>query len=1042
MPITPYTTPLKTEYKPLGIDKFFEPLSQMQSKYDVAKTEIDDTRFKLARMSQDDPSAAPILEDLNRKTEELSQNLVRTGNYRQAAQKLSELNRSYAEDKGLQAYTTSYTNYTDAVANQKERIGQEKDGITQEQFDLWNYKIQETWDGTTYDETTDTYDILSPGPILANQEDNMREEALKLANMAEMQQYDQMVRDGFDKYGDAQELKKVFKYRDRAQVAEEINNFLSTSDKYSAYIEDLAKKRHFYNQNESKKARARGERQTTEAEEVVAISLETIEKGIKEAQESGETGIEENLQATKNNILGVVNKYQRGDEQAFEQLAEDLAARIATGDLQNIAMAASDLKDTTQISTTYIKNDSGAGKEASEKFDKVGNLSTNSSILSYDATLSVQEGLSPFTQEENEKAGVLDITEGTQKIYDESYNKEYSTAGGRYGLGIEGTPIGVGENTSRNSYAAATADYLQTFSEGYENRKSELLQERANLVNAKSTATIGTDKKMFADQIATIDKDLRDSEIANNAQIKNLEDLLTTGEYAIHNQSQEIKDLWEASGKDPIKFVASLENPQKQEEVEPIIELTEDDLIKPLTEEERFLMTSGFDDSSPIKYNNGQIQWPGSYTDDPEMVKYLFNLNNQVISSKNSGYGGYYKTQEAIDQEFSDNWNASQIESFTERYGVTVQQAMANVVDKENEVTGTSKYGVDLLTEFNKKITIDGDTYALPLEINMNDNFNAMTDDAGAEVSEVFSKQRGAQKYPAVHYDTTTGELVPITNGGESVYINYNPALYDWELGSYVGCDEEGIPIFKYPVVTSTSSDAAGNKADQQLFGTLLQKKLDSEKVKKIDLSTFNDITGYKTDNPDVIYLSAAGISKGAEVLTGIRDYYLDGIKLAQGNISQERKTDIIETTLNNYAPLWLIGNPEKRTQYVTAAKNLQQRQQAGVFTDNVVQGPAIWNQIDDKNYYGNMVQYITTGEGELVKKVIRIFGKYDNDSGQVQYSEENNKVIKQETIRTPYLALSMAEDALVYGVGQEDSLPTDKNGRPIVLDFILNPQK
>ena len=88
------------------------------------------------------------------------------------------------------------------------------------------------------------------------------------------------------------------------------------------------------------------------------------------------------------------------------------------------------------------------------------------------------------------------------------------------------------------------------------------------------------------------------------------------------------------------------------------------------------------------------------------------------------------------------------------------------------------------------------------------------------------------------------------------------------------------------------------------------------------------------------------------------------------------------------------------------------------------------------------MVEYITTTEGELVKKVIRVFGKYDNDSGQVQYSEENNKVIKQETIRTPYLALSMAEDALVYGVGQEDSLPTDKNGRPIVLDFILNPQK
>ena len=51
MAITPLSTPLKTEYKPLGLEAFAQPLSQMQAKFDVAKSQIEDADNKINRLN-------------------------------------------------------------------------------------------------------------------------------------------------------------------------------------------------------------------------------------------------------------------------------------------------------------------------------------------------------------------------------------------------------------------------------------------------------------------------------------------------------------------------------------------------------------------------------------------------------------------------------------------------------------------------------------------------------------------------------------------------------------------------------------------------------------------------------------------------------------------------------------------------------------------------------------------------------------------------------------------------------------------------------
>ncbi len=1007
MPITPYTTPLKTEYKPLGLDKFFTPLSQMQAKYDVAKTAIDDTKFKLARMSQDDSAVNPILEDLNQKTKELSENLVRTGNYRQAAKKLATLNKTYAEDKGVKAYKSSYDNYNEWLAAEEKRVLSEE--ITQEQLDLAKYEIQNTWKGTSYDQESDRYNILSPTPSTKNMEEAFRKEALALAKMAEGKKWDELVDAGFDEYGDAQTLKRSFDTKSKEQITREISNFLSNSDKYKNWIKELAKKRHFKAHNESKKYYQQGLVEQTEADNVVSSSLKTIDDGIAAATQAGATDDLNYLNELKDNINKTI---ALNDPNAYEQLAENLAVQQAMGKFDNVAADAADLVDKFNVSTTYKTSGDGAkkGKERKEKFEKIGTLSTNPGVITSDATLNVQEGLSPFYKSENKLVGVLDIASGSEKLYEEKY--------------VDNTdgPVAIKAKLSQ-----ATAEYLKTFQNKYTDYKKDLIEQRAELQNLKASSQFDAEEKMYTSEISDINEAIRESDISYNGQIGELTNLITTGKLAVHNQSKEIQDLWKASGKDPVKFLNSLETfkPKEKETIE------EKELVMPseIEESNAFAVDGTF-------YGSEMNPWPGFYKDNPEMVKHYAAAEANMSRVPPSVACGPTNTS-CIKIQQQKNMNANLVDGFQERYQILPSEAEGVLREEEYTFEGSNLYGVNLLDEYNKKITVDGDTYSLPLEVNMDENFNTMTDEAGNRISNDFSKQSGINKIPATVYNTTTGELVPVTNGANSVYIDYNSKYYDWENGAWVGNDNTGAPIFKYPIKPEYSTTAAGSKTNEQLFNSLLLKKRDPEKVMELNLASLDKTTNFKTDNPDNIYLSGAGFTIASEVLTKSRDYLLDGIKIARGQVGSEEAKNTLDITLNNYAPLWLIGNAERRSQYVTTAENLKQRQQAKFASENVIQGPAIWNRIDDNNYTAFQVTYATDEEGNLFRKPVKLFGTV-NDDGNIITNEEKSVALPASQIVTTQLAIVMAKDAITYGVGRDEDIPTDKDGSPIVISYML----
>ena len=134
---------------------------------------------------------------------------------------------------------------------------------------------------------------------------------------------------------------------------------------------------------------------------------------------------------------------------------------------------------------------------------------------------------------------------------------------------------------------------------------------------------------------------------------------------------------------------------------------------------------------------------------------------------------------------------------------------------------------------------------------------------------------------------------------------------------------------------------------------------------------------------------------------------------------------------------MWLIQNAERRSQYVTTAENLKKRQQAKIVSENVIQGPAIWNKIDDDTYTAFQVVYATDEEGNLFRKPVKLYGKVD-DEGNIVTNEELSQSLPASQILTNQLAIAMAKDAITYGVGRDQDIPTDKDGSPIVISYML----
>ena len=146
--ITPYSTPLKTEYKPLGLEAFAQPLSQMSEKLETAKSLAANVDFEMSRLNQDDPRSKELMELLNQKSSEIASNLNTSKNYRQATQQIMDLNKMFTKDPELQSIKSNYEGYKKMEQEHKDMVA--KGTITQRDLDTWKMKTLGEFKGTGF----------------------------------------------------------------------------------------------------------------------------------------------------------------------------------------------------------------------------------------------------------------------------------------------------------------------------------------------------------------------------------------------------------------------------------------------------------------------------------------------------------------------------------------------------------------------------------------------------------------------------------------------------------------------------------------------------------------------------------------------------------------------------------------------------------------------------------------------------------------------------------------------------------------------------
>ncbi len=140
MPITPYTTPVQFEYKPLNLAAFAIPLAKMQEQFDLTQAAISSTDFDISNLPYGtDPERAKELVALGRtKRDELASNLLQTKNYRQAAIKLNQLNKEWNKDPERLALEGEAKRFEKRKAEEIARIDSGKaDQLSQKDYDQW-----------------------------------------------------------------------------------------------------------------------------------------------------------------------------------------------------------------------------------------------------------------------------------------------------------------------------------------------------------------------------------------------------------------------------------------------------------------------------------------------------------------------------------------------------------------------------------------------------------------------------------------------------------------------------------------------------------------------------------------------------------------------------------------------------------------------------------------------------------------------------------------------------------------------------------------
>ena len=974
MPVSPLSTPLKTEYKPLGLEMFAQPLSDMQAKYDTAKAAINDTTYEISRLSQDDARGKELIQELDSKTSKLAQELIATGNYRQAAEQLKKLNKSFTQDPETKAVISNYEAYKKAAEEQKKQV--EKGKIHQTDFDTWDFKTRNQFKGTGFDPATGKYSTINTRPPEENREKEIEDLSLKVAGMLPAQGYETLQNLGVEGVDRAM-LERVHQYRDLGQSQKEIFNFLSTSDRFREFIDDRGQ-RDFYYSNENAKMRGKGQEFQDGLVNSVVGNIDNNIRNIAEAKKNDKSRAKEydvildNLNTQKNNIITGYNQAkQLGTTDGF---AEKLFIEDKRKHFDRISLAAADVVDfkNDSLSLSYQADAGLTAKRdgAKKKFEEVGDITTN--ITSANPDFKIFTGGSTFTQSENKNAKVLAKTGGD--IMKAIWETEKEIVPEKMEQLFGGTVL------AQSKKNLATTKVLGIFKKEYTDVITKTDNQIADLSNKMASASNQAERDMYKAKGEVLTEQNTESRMALAAQESDVQNIIEA-EISKTNDPK-VKELYKQYESNPIGFIEALSKVDK-ETAKKANTIYEDQNKVNLAKAEAL--------ADEREIHNRQ----GPTYEREQWSPIAPNLNREQ----------YIKMK------------VEELEKMPNMGNAVVGAAIASTNSEE------AKLLTNITNAYRQNQTFQNKGYMVTPVETVVDKSSIAFSKQGLEKANKWVLENSTGKDPAKKVETFN----PIT-GTTKIADNfraYDITGYKIDQPHYAGIDQDGNVILRYTIKDNLAGDKSKvGSAVASHLKTGRQGQADPNSLPESQIPiTQAEIAAWKNDNPDDLYVRVEGTNIGSQINNGIKESYeelMTGAELVPGDAGKE----MMLKTINNFAPMYLVSDNSRREAYTRFAGALQDA------VDNneskvLVEGPAVWKDNGNGTYTGHMLQYSVVG-GEIKVVPYEITRDSKGNEGQPEIIPGAASTLNYSGQNLPIALLKMN---LIYGTGREEDLVVVKQG-------------
>jgi len=1081
MPLTPISTPYTSEYKPLGLESFAEPLSKMQEKFDVAKSEIDKTKYALSRMSQDDERAKKLLADLDAKTDELSKNLSRSGNYKQATRQLQELNEWFTSNKELSGMRSNYDSYKENYKLMRDRVDGEN--MTEKDFELWDYYVRNNFKGTNYNKSTGTYNTGDFSPKRFNLEKELEDKVLKIAAMEPEQQVNAILNsNGNVSAGEV--TQQLTKYRKIGDVQRSIKNFILTGDRYKDWKQEEAKMTFFKENDQTKKAALQG---LLEDSDPLQYSKNILTKSLPELQELHKDVSEiianedefaklsreeqdranEIIEETETEMGEIYSLLESNDPNAIEQKAAGLYIAQEMGYFDKVALAGADVVDFIKEGSLSM---SGGSPAKNEKIKKANEITINTQInpVNVMSETAFEGSTSPFLSEEMSQLEGVEFEMSIVNNEGELVNKKVeiqpaSTMGEMFQKNVDSRPL-WNKGTQRKTVGGV--EFTSEIS-GREASDNILNFESEN--EALSKTTLGYEK-MYDQRISTLDDEIK----SYQAELLS-EDLSDSEKAELQAKKREAqREKYQAryaktSGlKDLDYLVTNYIHDKPEEEVLQIIkdaaselgiELSDEDILKEIeTLKEDF---NGNTVSSPQFLDNELNKLRGERkkaktqlvedlekklwtlfqdasedffgTRDPEndltdeqyqYIEDYFEYYNNTDSSEE-----FRKLPDTVQKERSDRRSKYQ----------KLYQEFDQEFDKRDAAIAPGELLINTIyKDFRKSKTLGTEQFYQVPEVIIDESADAFSSGQFKSLIEDGMASRGS-KNSRVIWDPTTRQSIALDPAG--LKHSYTLDAYNLENARFAGIDQHGqviIAFYRKNIYNEQNKDMATWKnsvlSGTQPLSEATQKRLEAYEAEGEASGVrvkFNDKQRKQMslNNPQVLYLSAEGLSqKPVDVIT---ENFVDYVESANTIADPNARIEFIEKQRSNYAPFYMNSSPKISSSYNRFANTLRHRALNGIVSEigqSSASGGVVSEPFQDSE--GRVVtreynaRYQTTEKGEILVQYTEVLK--NAESGEIVKQSDLPALVISDQVNLP---TALAKLDLTFGTGAGANLAYSAEG-------------